>query len=147
MGIQVGGELKGRQANSMDAAQLEQAKRHRLGMIKFIGELFKVQMMKERVVHECVIKLLSNVENPNEGDIESVCKPLTAVGSILDNPKGHQRMKEMNPHVPLRLQLSNKISNTLCNTLYLPPFVIHLCKVVNSHLVIHFEFYDTWVPQ
>src|SRR5260221_6429433 len=52
-------EAKGERAN-LDAAPIrpEQAKRR---LIRFIGELFKVRMVTKRVVHECVIKLLSNV--------------------------------------------------------------------------------------
>ena len=53
-------------------------------MIRFIGELFKLQMSTERVMHECIKKLLGNVENPEE-EIESFCKLLTIGGS--DTPK------------------------------------------------------------
>jgi len=49
----------------------QKAKRQGLGLIKFIGELFKLQMLTERIMHECVKKLLGNVENPEEEEIES----------------------------------------------------------------------------
>jgi hypothetical protein len=49
------------------------AKRRGLGLIRFIGELFELQMLTERIMHECIEKLLGNVENPEEG-IESLCK-------------------------------------------------------------------------
>jgi hypothetical protein len=39
-------------------------KQHGLGLIKFIGELFKLQMLTERIMHECAKKLLGNVDNP-----------------------------------------------------------------------------------
>ncbi|KAJ7018326.1 armadillo-type protein [Mycena alexandri] len=53
----------------------QKAKRQGLGLIKFIGELFKVQMLTERILHECVKKLLGNVETPEEEEeIESLCK-------------------------------------------------------------------------
>jgi len=35
----------------------QKAKRRGLGLIKFIGELFKLQMLTERIMHECVKKL------------------------------------------------------------------------------------------
>ena len=38
--------------------------------MKFIGELFKLQMLTERIMHECIKKLLSNVDNPEEEEIE-----------------------------------------------------------------------------
>jgi translation initiation factor 4G len=91
----------------------QKAKRRGLGLIKFIGELFKLQMLTERIMHECVKKLLGNVDNPEEEEIESLCKLLTTVGSLLDTQKARaymdvyfSRMKELtkNPHVAPRLQ-------------------------------------------
>lgn len=78
------------------------AKRQGLGLIKFIGELFKLQMLTERIMHECVKKLLGNVENPEEEEIESLCKLLSTVGAMLDTTKARahldvyfSRMKEL----------------------------------------------------
>ena len=80
----------------------QKAKRQGLGLIKFIGELFKLQMLTERIMHECVKKLLGNVENPEEGEIESLCQLLKTVGQLLDVPKARMymdvyfsRMKEL----------------------------------------------------
>ena len=63
------------------------AKHRRLGLIRFIGELFKLQMLTERIVHKCIKKLLGNVEHPEEEKIESLCKLLITVGGLLDTPK------------------------------------------------------------
>ncbi|KAF8070722.1 armadillo-type protein [Lyophyllum atratum] len=91
----------------------QKAKRQGLGLIKFIGELFKLQMLTERIMHECVKKLLGNVENPEEEEIESLCKLLTTVGAILDTPKARahmdvyfSRMKELtkSQNVSARMQ-------------------------------------------
>ncbi|VDC02695.1 unnamed protein product [Peniophora sp. CBMAI 1063] len=68
------------------------AKRRGLGLIRFIGELFKLQMLTERIMHECIKKLLGNVENPEEEEIESLCKLLATVGSIIDTPKARAHM-------------------------------------------------------
>ncbi|KAH7909368.1 ARM repeat-containing protein [Hygrophoropsis aurantiaca] len=70
----------------------QKAKRQGLGLIKFIGELFKLQMLTERIMHECVKKLLGNVENPEEEEIESLCQLLKTVGRILDNVKARAHM-------------------------------------------------------
>ncbi|KAJ4483157.1 hypothetical protein C8R41DRAFT_840759 [Lentinula lateritia] len=70
----------------------QKAKRQGLGLIKFIGELFKLQMLTERIMHECVKKLLGNVENPEEEEIESLCKLLITVGQMLDTPKARAHM-------------------------------------------------------
>jgi translation initiation factor 4G len=70
----------------------QKAKRQGLGLIKFIGELFKFQMLTERVMHGCVKKLLGNVENPEEEEIESLCQLLRTVGQQLDVPKARAHM-------------------------------------------------------
>jgi translation initiation factor 4G len=91
----------------------QKAKRQGLGLIKFIGELFKLQMLTERIMHECIKKLLGNVDNPEEEEIESLCKLITTVGSLLDTQKAHahmdvyfQRMKDLtkSPNVSARMQ-------------------------------------------
>ncbi|KAG1760091.1 armadillo-type protein [Suillus occidentalis] len=70
----------------------QKAKRQGLGLITFIGELFRVRMLTERIMHECVKKLLGNVENPEEGAIESLCQLLKTVGQLLDTPKARAHM-------------------------------------------------------
>ncbi|PBK86906.1 ARM repeat-containing protein [Armillaria gallica] len=91
----------------------QRARRQGLGLIKFIGELFKLQMLTERIMHECIKKLLGNVENPEDEEIESLCVLLTTVGKLLDITKarGHMdvyfsRMRELtkNPNVSCRMQ-------------------------------------------
>jgi hypothetical protein len=84
-----------------------------LGLVKFISELFKVQMLTERIMHECVKKLLGDVDNPEEEEIESLCMLLTTVGKLLDTARAgphmdiyFTRMKELtqNPKVNSRMQ-------------------------------------------
>jgi translation initiation factor 4G len=70
----------------------QKAKRQGLGLITFIGELFKVRMLTERIMHECVKKLLGNIENPEEEEIESLCQLLKTVGQLLDTPKARAHM-------------------------------------------------------
>jgi len=107
----------------------QKAKRQGLGLIKFIGELFKLQMLTERIMHECVKKLLGNVENPEEEEIESLCKLLTTVGQILDTNKARahmdvyfSRMKELTKsgNVSSRMQFMLQVSRVLlcCLQLY-----------------------------
>ncbi|OBZ69858.1 Eukaryotic translation initiation factor 4 gamma [Grifola frondosa] len=77
-------------SNEYYAAQ--KARRQSLGLIKFIGELFKVQMLTERNMHERIKELLAHVEDPPEENIESLCTLLTIVGQILDTPKARTHM-------------------------------------------------------
>ena len=110
----------------------QKAKRRGLGLIRFIGELFKLQMLTERIMHECVNKLLGNTDNPEEEEIESLCKLLSTVGGILDTQKARahmdvyfSRMKELtkSPHVTSRMQFILQVSVFLfhCN-MYLIAF-------------------------
>ncbi|KAG0708600.1 armadillo-type protein [Suillus ampliporus] len=70
----------------------QKAKRQGLGLIEFLGELFKLQMLTERIMHECVKKLLGNVENHEEKEIESLCLLLKTAGQLLDTPKARAHM-------------------------------------------------------
>ena len=98
------------------------AKRRGLGLIRFIGELFKLQMLTERIMHECIKKLLGNVENPEEEEIENLCKLLTTVGSLLDTQKARlhldvyfSRMRELtkNKNVNSRMIFMLQVSVTI----------------------------------
>ncbi|KAI8347222.1 armadillo-type protein, partial [Mortierella sp. GBAus27b] len=68
------------------------ARRQGLGLIHFIGELFKVQMLTEVIMHECVKKLLANVKDPEEEEIEGLCVLMTTIGLQLDHEKAKSHM-------------------------------------------------------
>jgi translation initiation factor 4G len=70
------------------------AKRHGLGLVRFIGELFKLGMLTERIMHECVKKLLDYEGVPDDAEVESLVSLLETVGSFLDDPasKNQPRM-------------------------------------------------------
>lgn len=89
------------------------AKRRGLGLIRFIGELYFLGMLTERIMHACMQLLLNNSE-PSEEVIESICQLMTTVGSRLEQNKDHadmfnayfRRMAEIqkNPALPSRLR-------------------------------------------
>ena len=90
------------------------ARRQNLGLIKFIGELFKMRMLTERIIHDCVEKLLGNAENSKEEEIEELCMILTTVGAIIDTEKARAhvdvyfaRMKDLmnNKNVSSSMQM------------------------------------------
>ncbi|KAF8161290.1 armadillo-type protein [Crassisporium funariophilum] len=91
----------------------QKAKRQLPGLIEFMGELCKLQMLPERTMYKCVQQLLENVDNPEEEEIESLCTLLATVGGLLDAAKARthldvyfSRMKELtkSPNVNSRLQ-------------------------------------------
>ena len=69
------------------------AKRRGLGLVQFIGELYKLGMLTERIMHECVHKLVDYKGIPDEAEIESLSKLLRTIGANLDNTeKGRPMM-------------------------------------------------------
>lgn len=62
----------------------DQARRRSLGNIKFIGELFKMKMLTEAIMHDCVVKLL---KNHDEESLECLCRLLATIGKDLDFEK------------------------------------------------------------
>ena len=87
--VAASGVAPGEMVFSDEYYALQKAKRRGLGLVKFIGELFKLQMLTERIMHRCILKLL---DEPAEEDIESVCQLLKTVGSALTGPKGKESM-------------------------------------------------------
>ena len=62
----------------------DKARRRSLGNIKFIGELFKLKMLTEAIMHDCVVKLL---KNHDEESLECLCRLLSTIGKDLDFEK------------------------------------------------------------
>lgn len=100
---------------------LQKAKRRGLGLVKFIGELFKLGMLTERIMHRCILKLL---DEPAEDDIESVCQLLKTVGASLSGPKGKGsmdmyfgRMKELSEDTDIsqRIRFMLMVGTPLCD--------------------------------
>ncbi|KAI1335172.1 hypothetical protein F5Y15DRAFT_428480 [Xylariaceae sp. FL0016] len=81
----------GEDKKTMEAAMLSEeyykeaaAKRRGLGLVQFIGELYKLGMLTERIMHECVRKLVDYSGIPDEAEVESLSKLLRTIGANLD---------------------------------------------------------------
>jgi translation initiation factor 4G len=68
------------------------AKRRGLGLIQFIGELYKLGMLTLRIMHECVLKLLDFEGMPDESAIESLVKLLRTVGATMEAHEAGPKM-------------------------------------------------------
>lgn len=66
----------------------DKARRRSLGNIKFIGELFKLKMLTENIMHDCIVKLL---KNHDEESLECLCRLLSTIGKDLDFEKAKVR--------------------------------------------------------
>lgn len=80
-------------------AELEEAKdkarRRSLGNIKFIGELFKLKMLTEAIMHDCIVKLL---KNHDEESLECLCRLLSTIGKDLDFEKAKVTLNQCHTH-------------------------------------------------
>lgn len=61
------------------------AKRKGLGLVQFIGELYKLRMLSIKIMHECVKKLIDFEGDADEASIEGLCKLLRTVGGTMES--------------------------------------------------------------
>ncbi|XP_029648517.1 eukaryotic translation initiation factor 4 gamma 1 isoform X1 [Octopus sinensis] len=66
------------------------AKRRSIGNIRFIGELFKLNMLTEKIMHDCVSNLL---KSRDEESLECLCRLLKTVGKEVDSDVSKGTMK------------------------------------------------------
>nr|GMC91234.1 eukaryotic translation initiation factor 4G [Ipomoea batatas] len=88
------------------------ARRQMLGNIRLIGELYKKRMLTERIMHECIKKLLGEYQNPDEENIEALCKLMSTIGEMIDHPKAKEHMDfyfEMMSNLSNNMKLSSRV--------------------------------------
>ncbi|XP_056138954.1 eukaryotic translation initiation factor 4 gamma 1-like isoform X2 [Lampris incognitus] len=85
-----GEEEKQRLKDELEEAK-DKARRRSLGNIKFIGELFKLKMLTEVIMHDCIVKLL---KNHDEESLECLCRLLSTIGKDLDFERAKPRMDQ-----------------------------------------------------
>ncbi|XP_062182870.1 eukaryotic translation initiation factor 4G-like [Phragmites australis] len=85
------------------------ARRRMLGNITFFGELYKKRMLTERIMHECIKKLIGDFHNPDEENIEALCKLMSTIGEVIDHPKAKQHM-DAYFEIMQKLSTSQKLS-------------------------------------
>ncbi|XP_035826359.1 eukaryotic translation initiation factor 4 gamma 1 isoform X5 [Aplysia californica] len=61
------------------------------GNIRFIGELFKLGMLTENIMHDCIFRLL---KARDDDSLVSLCQLITTVGQNLDTEKAKARMDQ-----------------------------------------------------
>ncbi|XP_052194181.1 eukaryotic translation initiation factor 4G-like isoform X2 [Diospyros lotus] len=117
------GEREQQEADQADIGEVKQseeereekrikARRRMLGNIRLIGELYKKKMLTERIMHECIKKLLGQYQNPDEEDIEALCKLMSTIGEIIDHPKAKEHMDayfDMMANLSNNMKLSSRV--------------------------------------
>ncbi|KAI9828174.1 MAG: hypothetical protein M1826_006102 [Phylliscum demangeonii] len=88
------GEMEAAAMLSDDYYIAAAAKRRGLGLVQFIGEMYKLNMLTERIMHECVKKLVDYDGIPDEAEIESLTKLLRTIGPNLEETDRSRRLME-----------------------------------------------------
>ena len=103
-----------------------------LGNIKFVGELYLVGLLSEKIIiDECLGKLIKKgLENNEEEDLEALCKLMVSVGQRLDSPRNQEKM---NGYFTC-LETLSKIESVSSRVRFMLQDVIDLRK-------------DRWVPR
>ena len=70
------------------------AKRRGLGLVKFIGELFKLGMLTSRIMHMCLTRLLNYEGMPEEAEVESLASLMKTIGHSLDAEEKSRQMMD-----------------------------------------------------
>jgi translation initiation factor 4G len=84
-------EAKRKELQELADDKLSKAKRRFLGNIRFIGELFKLNMLTEGIMNDCIERLLK--QESDEENIECLCRLLTTIGKEVDKPNNSAKMK------------------------------------------------------
>merc|ERR1719376_283588 len=72
------------------------ARRRSAGNTRFIGELYKRDMLTVRIMHECIKRL---IQKADEESLECLCRLVTTVGKHLEDATEHAlKMKAENPN-------------------------------------------------
>ncbi|RUS87631.1 hypothetical protein EGW08_004616, partial [Elysia chlorotica] len=73
-------------------------KKKMLGNIKFIGELGKLEMLHENILHRCIKQLLEKKKNSQlkdmSEDLECLCQIMRTIGPRIDTPKARAWMDQ-----------------------------------------------------
>ncbi|XP_065337043.1 eukaryotic translation initiation factor 4 gamma 1 isoform X6 [Cloeon dipterum] len=94
-------------------AQLEEDERRMrkkyVGVNRFIGELYKMQMLNGNIMMQCICKLL---ESSNEESLECLCKLLTTIGQDLETrQEKDKKVCDLEPQIKIMRQIAGNRKN------------------------------------
>lgn len=126
---EIADEEKQKEALELAEYKLAKAKRRSLGNIRFIGELFKLGMLTEGIMNDCIERLLK--QETDEENIECLCKLLTTIGSEIDKNNNANKMKSYFERLE---RISKKRDTNTARTRFMILDIIELRK-------------NAWVPR
>ena len=97
------------------------ARKRMLGNIRLIGELYKVKILPEKIIHHCIQELLCPNQNPDEEDVEALCVLMSTTGETLDDhPKTKkildiyfEKMENLSNDTKLSLRVRFMVKDTI----------------------------------
>lgn len=116
-------------------------KQKMLGNVKFIGELFKLEILHENVLHKCILELLSTGANSAKErceNMECLSQIIRTCGKILDTEKVSKTPHCVAAKIESNISLSlinlqfvdrRKIRNTIIHA-KLKLYVINHCELI-----------------
>lgn len=121
----------------------------KFGNMQLIGELYKKDILPENIIHACIKKLIgmdqTQYENPDEENIEALCKLMDTAGVKLDHSKTQIHMDayfDIMSKLSNNLNLSCRIRLMLKNTYDLRKNKWQRCSKVESPKKIHEIYRD-----
>ncbi|XP_070561579.1 uncharacterized protein [Ptychodera flava] len=83
-------ETKDKRKKEYDSYETKMRRRS-FGNIMFLGELFKLKMQREPIMHDCVVKLLKAHDHES---LECLCSLLSTIGKDLEHEKAKPRVDQ-----------------------------------------------------
>ncbi|GAM29151.1 hypothetical protein SAMD00019534_123270 [Acytostelium subglobosum LB1] len=114
-------DLTGAERTDFEEKQFIQRKKI-YGLINFIAELFKQDMLSDKIIHAILVALMGELNKPQEIKLECFCKLLAPIGSKIVSKKGadtfmmgyYQRMEQLiSPQSNLSTRIKFLIQNVL----------------------------------
>ena len=66
--------------------------KHSLGNVRLIGQLYRLNMLSENIIHECTVRLLKG--RPTDDYLEELCSLFNVVGNYIDKPEAKDRIDQ-----------------------------------------------------
>jgi translation initiation factor 4G len=104
------------------------AKRQGLGLIQFVGEMYKLQMLSYSVMKSCITKLAEGAETACDEEVESLCKFITTVGKVLDKKEDTKSAVDHSIHlmtnvIPKSPNITNRVKFMMLVEYKPPPYI------------------------
>ena len=94
----------------------KQVHKHSLGNVRLIGQLYRLNMLSENIIHECTVRLLKG--RPTDDYLEELCSLFNVVGMDIDKPEAKDRIDqyfERIQHLMNRGFMSTRVKYLLMN--------------------------------